>query len=62
MQKGQVYRNKKNNQSYCILSTGVNANNSDNNEKMVHYRKIEGDENYYRNLTEFLEKFEEVKN
>ena len=57
-----LYKNKKNNENYIVLDISNNQTNCRNEEIMVIYQNIKGGKIYPRNIFEFAEKFEEVKN
>lgn len=59
---GELYKNLKKNEYYIVLDISYNQTNCKDQEMMVIYQNIKGGKLYTRNIFEFAEKFEEVKN
>lgn len=58
-----IFRNKKTKARYMVLKTGTNATNKQDGQKMVEYyaeHDIEFENPFYREINEFMEKFEEI--
>jgi len=57
MKVGQCYQNKKNQKYYVVLSVGVSATNATEGDSIVHYKQLDNSIDFFREKTEFLEKF-----
>ena len=57
-----LWANNKNNLFYEILGVATNKSSEQDGERMVIYRRYDGETNYVRELTEFRAKFKKVDN